>query len=104
MSKIYILTNKFEKAVNLIEKALEVYPSDSNLYKLLAEVYSKQEASYLEYKNLGEYFYFNFDLKESVNQMNLAINASDADFYDKSKAEQRMKEIKAEIVMYESIK
>jgi predicted Zn-dependent protease len=104
LSEIYILTNKFEKAVNLIEKALEVYPSDSNLYKLLAEVYSKQHASYLEYKNLGEYFYFSFDLKESVNQMSLAINASDANFYDKSKAEQRVKEIKAEIAMYESIK
>ena len=104
LSEIYTLTNKFKKAVNLIEKALEVYPSDSNLYKLLAEVYSKQHASFLEYKNLGEYFYFSFDLKESVNQMSLAINASDANFYDKSKAEQRMKEIKAEIAMYESIK
>jgi len=75
------------------------------LYKLLAEVYSKQKkASYLEYKNLGEYFYFSFDLKESVNQMSLAINASDANFYDKSKAEQRMREIKAEMALYENIK
>ena len=74
------------------------------MYKLLAEVYSKQQAFHLEYKNLGEYFYFSFDLKESVNQMSLAINASDANFYDKSKAEQRVKEIKAEIAMYESIK
>ena len=104
LTDIYIQMNKFEKAVNLIEKALLVYPRDFNLYRLLAEVYSKQNASYLKYKNLGEFFYFSFDLKESVNQMSLAINASDADFYDKSKAEQRMKEIKDEIAMYESIK
>ena len=104
LTDIYIQMNKFEKAVNLIEKALLVYPSDFNLYRLLAEVYSKQNASYLKYKNLGEYFYFSFDLKESVNQMSLAINASDADFYDKSKAEQRVKEIKDEIAMYQSIK
>ena len=104
LTDIYIQMNKFEKAVNLIEKALLIYPRDFNLYRFLAEVYSKQNASYLKYKNLGEYFYFSFDLKESVNQMSLAIDASDANFYDKSKAEQRMKEIKDEIAMYESIK
>ena len=100
LADVYIRMNDLDKAMSLIEKALLIYPSDSNLYKLLAKVHTKQKALYLEYKNLGEYFYFSFDLKESANQMSLAINAPDANFYDKSKAEQRLKEIKAEIAMY----
>jgi predicted Zn-dependent protease len=104
LADVYIIMNDLDKAMNLIEKALLIYPSDSNLYKLLAKVHKKQKALYLEYKNLGEYFYFSFDLKESANQMSLAINAPDANFYDKSKAEQRLKEIKAEMAMYENIK
>ena len=104
LADVYIKMNDLDKAMSLIEKALLIYPSDSNLYKLLAKVHTKQKALYLEYKNLGEYFYFSFDLKESANQMSLAINAPDANFYDKSKAEQRLKEIKAEIAMYENIK
>ncbi len=104
LADIYIYMKDFDKAIKLIEESLIVYPNDFNLYKLLAKVYAGQKAFYLEHKNLGEYFYFSFDLKESINQMSLAINASDANFYDKSKAEQRLKEIKAEQSLYESIK
>jgi hypothetical protein len=35
--------------------------------------------------------------------MTSAINSADASFYDKAKAEQRLKEIQAEITLYENI-
>mgnify|MGYP006251406937 FL=1 len=70
----------------------------------MAKIYAKKNASYLEHKNLSEYFYLSYDLKESANQMRLAVKAPDANFYDKSKAEQRLKEIQAKILFYEGIK
>ena len=104
LTDIYINMNDLNKAINFVKQKLLVYPRDYNLYMFLAKIYAKKDARYLEHKNLSEYFYFRFDLKESANQVSLAINASDADFYNKSSAEQRLKEIQSELYLYDSIK
>lgn len=104
LADIYIRINDLDKAINLVKKTLLVYPSDFNLYMFLAKIYAVKKAFYLEHKNLSEYFYYSFDLREAANQMSLAINASDANFYDKSKSEQRLREIQAELSLYDSIR
>lgn len=104
LTDIYIYQNELDKALNFTKKAILDNPDDFNLYKLMAKIYAKKNASYLEHKNLSEYFYLSYDLKESANQMRLAVKAPDANFYDKSKAEQRLKEIQAKILFYEGIK
>ena len=100
---MYLRTHKNKEAILLLEEYLSIYPLDANLYKLLATAHSKNRSLYKEYKNLSEFFYYSYDLKEAANQMTSAINSADASFYDKAKAEQRLKEIQAEIRLYENV-
>ena len=103
LADVYLRTHKNKEAILLLEEYLSIYPLDANLYQLLATAHSKNRSLYKEYKNLSEFFYYSYDLKEAANQMTSAINSADASFYDKAKAEQRLKEIQAEISLYENI-
>ena len=103
LAHLYLSTNQIKKAMLLLEEYESIQPYDANLYKLLATAHSANGSLYLEHKNLSEYFYYNFDLKEAANQMGLAIKSVDANFYDKARAEQRLKEIQGEITLYDNI-
>lgn len=104
LANIYEKTNNLSKASTFVERSLLTYPKDFNLYRILAKIYTKQNKRYLKHKNLGKYFYFSLDLKEAANQVALAINSSDANFYDKSSSEHTLKLIQDEIALYERIK
>ena len=50
----------------------------------------------LQYENLAEAAYYNFNLQEAIMRMDLAIKANDGDFYEKSRVESRLKQFQRE--------
>ncbi len=50
----------------------------------------------LEHENLSNAFYYKYDIQEAVTQMDLATKANDGNFYEKSRVEFRLNELKRE--------
>ena len=49
---------------------------------------------------MAESFYYQFNLQEAINQMDLAVKANDGNFYEKSRVEARLKQLKEEKALY----
>jgi predicted Zn-dependent protease len=88
---LYIRTKETEEAIELLKKYEQKFSQDPILYNLFAKGYANQGKKLLQYENLAEAAYYNFNLKEAIMRMDLAIKANDGDFYQKSRAESRLK-------------
>ncbi|MEK9771475.1 MAG: M48 family metalloprotease [Nitrosomonadales bacterium] len=97
LSDIYIKLNLNEKAKELLKLYLKKYVGDPSLYRLSAMVYKNENQDLLYHENMGEYYYYKYDLKEAINQFGMAVKVkSDNDFYRKSRVEARLKQLQTE--------
>ena len=75
---------------------------NKNFHKILFYIICMQkfmqnkEKKLLQYENLAEAAYYNFNLQEAIMRMDLAIKANDGDFYEKSRVESRLKQFQRE--------
>ena len=100
LADMYIKTEESEKAIELLKKNSRRFSNDPNLYELFAKSYANQGKKLLEYENLAEAAYYNFNLQEAIIRMDLAIKANDGDFYQKSRVEARLKQFQRERQIY----
>lgn len=84
------------KAIDFLKKYQLFFNNDPILYSLLAKSYSLQRELLLEHENLSDYFYYQFDIENAIIQMDLAVKTNSANFYDQSRVEYRLKELKRE--------
>ncbi|QZP17190.1 M48 family metalloprotease [Methylophilales bacterium] len=96
LADLYLRTQETAKALKLLKKNEQKFSQDPILYNLYAKVYAKQGEKLLEYENLAEAAYYNFNLQEAIMRMDLAIKANDGDFYEKSRVESRLKQFQRE--------
>jgi len=96
LADLYIRTQEIEKALKLLKKNEQKFSQDPILYNLYAKVYAKKGEKLLQYENLAEAAYYSFNLQEAITRMDLAIKADDGDFYEKSRAESRLKQFQRE--------
>ena len=100
LADLYLKTQETEKAIKLLKKNVRRFSNDPILYKLFAKGYSNQGKKLLQYENLAEAAYYNFNLQEAIIRMDLAIKANDGDFYQKSRVESRLKQFQRERQIY----
>jgi len=88
--------NQANLAIEFLKKYLDLYSSNYLIYELLAKSYSMLGKKLLEHENLANAFYYKYDIQEAVTQMDLASKANDGNFYEKSRVEFRLNELKRE--------
>ncbi len=100
LAENYIEDDESLKAIRLLENYKIKFSQDPNLYLFISKAYSSQGKILLQYENMAEYFYYKFNLQEAINQMDLAVKANDGNFYEKSRVEARLKQLKNEEALY----
>jgi len=96
LSEMLINSNNSLKAIDFIKSKLDSFGSDSRLYELLAKAYSINGKTLLEHESLANAFYYMFNINDAISQMDLATKTNSEDFFDKSRVEHRLKELKRE--------
>ena len=96
LARIYLSENNSHEAISFLKNYLKNM-KDPYFYELLAKAYSKSENYILEHESLSDYFYYRYDFQEALTQMHLATKTVDGNFYEKSRVEYRLKELKREI-------
>ena len=100
LADLYLNSQETERAMKLLKKNEQKFSQDPILYSLFAKGYANQGKKLLQYENLAEAAYYNFNLQEAIMRMDLAIKANDGDFYQKSRVESRLKQFQKEQQIY----
>jgi predicted Zn-dependent protease len=93
-----LLKNKQpDKAARFVAEQLQHYPSDGPLHLLAARSYAALGKQMLQHQHQGEYYAWQGNLQAAVVQFELAVKATDGDFYQASVAESRLRAVREEL-------
>ena len=96
ISNLLIQANKPDKVIEFLKSMLTNFKKDPFFYKLLAKAYNQKSNFLLEHENLSDFYYNQFDMQNAITQMDLAVKIKSDNFYDQSRVEYRLKELKRE--------
>jgi len=96
VSNLIIQANKPDKAIELLNNNLLTFNKDPLFFHLLAKAYNQKKEYLLEHENLSDAYYHQFDIQSAITQMDLAVKTPSENFYDKSRVEHRLNELKRE--------
>ncbi len=96
LAEVNLILGNFKEAQENIQNYIFKYRSDPNLYKLMAKAYKGLGRDLEYHENMGEYFYYQFNLKEAIIQFGLAKKVKSNDFYAQSRVEARLKQLQNE--------
>jgi beta-barrel assembly-enhancing protease len=85
------------EALAFLEAKQQVYPDDAHLYELKSQAYTQLNKNLLRHQAQGEAYYRTYDLPGAVEQMELAQQAGDGDFYQLSIVEARLKQLRQKL-------
>jgi predicted Zn-dependent protease len=84
-------------AAAFLEKELALYPNNGPLHRIAARTYADVGKKTQQYLHQGEFYAWQGDLRGAVNQLELASKAGDADFYQSSVVETRLRALRREL-------
>ena len=84
-------------AVTFIESQLLRFPGNGRLHRLAARAYADLDKRLKQHFHQGEFYAWRGDLRGAVVQFELALKAGDANFYENSVVETRLRELRREI-------
>ena len=96
ISNLIIQANKPDKAIELLKNSLSYFNNDPFFFQLLAKAYNQKKEYLLEHENLSDAYYYQFDIQNAIIQMDLAVKTPSENFFDKSRVEHRLNELKRE--------
>jgi len=96
ISNLILQFNQPDKVIELVENYLSPYEKDPIFYKLLSKAYNQKGNYLLEHENLSDAYYFQFDIQNAISQMDLATKTNSENFFEKSRVDHRLKELKRE--------
>jgi len=85
-------------AAAFLERQLARYPANGPLHRIAARTYAELGKKQLQYLHQGEFYAWQGDLKGAVGQLELAMKATDGDFYQASVIETRLRAMRQELV------
>lgn len=91
-------TGATEKALTEIETRLRRSPEEARLYDLQAKAFSAAGRQLAQHRALAEAHYRRGRIAAAVDQLDLALKQKDGNFYERSSAEARQRELKAELL------
>ena len=89
--------NQPDKAARYVAEQLQHYPSDGPMHLLAARSYAALGKQMLQHQHQGEYYAWQGNLQAAVVQLELAVKATDGDFYQASVAESRLRTVREEL-------
>jgi predicted Zn-dependent protease len=87
-------TGKSAEAYELLERYVAKRKSDPVVYALLAKAAGEAGHSAQGHQYQGEHYYLTGNTEAAVRQLEIALRASDTDFYQRSQVEARLHELK----------
>ena len=90
--------NQPAKAAAFLNEQLLRYPTDGPLQLLAARSYSALGKQTLAHRHQAEYYAWLGNLNAAVIQYELAVKAGDADFYQASVTESRLRDLRQEVI------
>ena len=84
-------------AAAFLERELARFPNNGPLHRIAARTYADLGKKTLQYMHQGEFYAWQGDLRGAVNQLELASKAADADFYQSSVVETRLRALRREL-------
>ena len=95
-ANLMIALNQSKQAIEFLKKYSELYSNLAIIHELLAKGYSALGLRLLEHESLSNAFYYRYNIQEAIIQMDFATKSSDGNFYEKSRVDFRLKELKRE--------
>jgi predicted Zn-dependent protease len=86
-----------DKAATFVSRQLVRYPSDGQLHQIAARIYAALGKPMLEHQHQAEYYAWLGNLQGAIVQFELATKARDADFFQSSVVETRLRELRSEL-------
>jgi predicted Zn-dependent protease len=90
----FLAIKQADNALKVLKLKQVLYPDDPYLYDIMARAYAMQNKLLLSHQAQGEAYYRRYDLKRAIEQMDLAVKATDGDFYQTSIVEARLKQLR----------
>ena len=87
-------TGRFEESLRFVEAQLQSYPDDIRFHKMRAESYAGLGRQAQQYQAMAEVFALQGQTANAVHQLELAQKAGDANFYELSAIDARLRELK----------
>ena len=88
----------FEEALRFVEAQLQNYPQDLRLHKMRAESYAGLGRGAQQHQALAEVFSLQGQTAGAIDQLQHARNAGDANFYELSVIDARMRELRKRLL------
>jgi predicted Zn-dependent protease len=85
------------KAAAFVTEELQHYPNNGPLHLLAARAYGALNKQLLAHRHQAEYYAWQGNLPAAVVQLELAVKATDGDFYQLSVAESRLREVRQQV-------
>lgn len=85
------------KAAAFVSQQLLRYPSDGPLHQIAARIYAALGKPMLEHQHQAEYYAWQGNLQGAITQFELATKARDADFFQSSVVESRLRQLRTEL-------
>ena len=86
------------EAAKFAEAQLLRFPGNGRLHRIAAQAYAETGKRLKQHFHQGEFYAWRGDLKGAIVQLELAAKAGDANFYESSVVETRLREMRREIV------
>ena len=84
------------KAATFVSQQLVRYPSDGPLHQIAARIYAALGKQMLEHQHQAEYYAWQGNLQGAITQFELATKSRDADFFQSSVVESRLRQLRKE--------
>lgn len=85
------------KAASFLSQQLIRFPSDGQLHQIAARIYAALGKPMLEHQHQAEYYAWLGNLQGAITQFELATKARDADFFQSSVVETRLRQLRNEL-------
>lgn len=92
-----IKRKRFADAAKFCEDQLQRFPGNGTLHRLAARAYAGLDRKLKQHYHQGEYYAWVGNLRLAVDQLQLASRAGDANFYESSVVETRLRALRREI-------
>jgi predicted Zn-dependent protease len=84
-------------AAKFCEEQLQRFPGNGTLHRLAARAYAGMDRKLKQHYHQGEFYAWLGNSKLAIDQLQLALRAGDANFYESSVVETRLRELRREV-------
>ena len=92
-----LMAGRAKDAAAFLERELALFPNNGPLHRIAAQTYADLGKKTQQHLHQGEFYAWQGDLRGAVNQLELASKAADADFYQSSVVETRLRALRREL-------